>query len=384
VQTKYKWQVINGNGVDISIGLDPDVHNAGSDAPLESRTITVAKPQGVQAILKWGGWTLATRTLFTGSFSIQHSGNLGFTSAPNGIVWSDHRLFVTDGDNIAVFQEPGLTRIKTIALPPGSGASKMALMPGGRKLYVTNNNDTICVIDTKAMTFLSAVAVPDKLSDAYRPAMSPRGDRVYFPCAWGDQDSHSGLFSMDTVNDSIATVFDYQDVTDVYYSVAVAPDGKTIYSTGTYGKTLTILDATVPNKKIIATLPLPDHVADTGGGQIVISPNGNKLWVAAVADHLYVGNPLTKDPFVDVAAIPGRMINFKGWAGAAAISLIADVIYLATDSMIYVVSIHEDNEILAAIPAGGMDMTIAPADMGETLYLTGGSGLTSVQIRWQS
>lgn len=126
----------------------------------------------------------------------------------------DNILNVIDYDSMVI--------IKTI---PGANAYRMVLTPDGKKLYTTDHNNQIHVIDTEADTLLKTFdpSTGDITTNELEGiAISPDGQRVYI-----SDESNDNLFVIDTATDSViaAVALDLYEAEDMI----VSPDGKWLY-----------------------------------------------------------------------------------------------------------------------------------------------------------
>ncbi len=115
--------------------------------------------------------------------------------------------------------------MKVTGTIPGAKAYRMVLTPDGKKLYATDRNRQVYVIDTEADTVLTSFDPSTNgvyTSELEGIAVSPDGKRVYV-----SDESSDGFFVIDTETDTViaAVSLDLDEAEDM----VVSPDGKWLY-----------------------------------------------------------------------------------------------------------------------------------------------------------
>ena len=149
------------------------------------------------------------------------------------------RAYVSNySDNtVSVIDTNTNTVIKTISV--GSSPRALAASPDGSRVYVANQNaNTVSVIDTNTNVVVDTIAVP---VERPRPEI--------------------GRFSY-------------------VHDVAVSPDGKHVYVTGTAGSGFTSTDGTVSVINTTTHAVSRPHEAGPAATGIAVSPDGTRLYVA--------------------------------------------------------------------------------------------------------
>ncbi len=133
-----------------------------------------------------------------------------------------HKAYAGSTSRIDVVDVDSMKVITTI---PGANAYRMVITPDGKKLYATNHNREVHVIDTEADTILVTFN-PSKngvyTSELEGIAISPDGKRVYV-----SDESSDGFFVIDTETDTViaAVSLDMDEAEDM----VVSADGKWLY-----------------------------------------------------------------------------------------------------------------------------------------------------------
>ncbi len=137
--------------------------------------------------------------------------------------------------------------------------------------------------------------------------------------------------------------------------VAITPDGHTAFTTNQFGNTVSVVN--VATNTDVAEIPLSD-----GGFNLVVSPDGQRLYVTTAAGILHIINIATR-AIVDTLSV-----------GAAANGLAVD----ASAQRVYVSSIFGNqvtavstttNGIVCTYPVAGGPQRIAVHSAGDELYI---------------
>jgi len=175
----------------------------------------------------------------------------------------------------------------------------------------------------------------------------------------------SGTFYISRIDDDSVTRGQVDSLTQAFTGsagvghtpahVALTPDGHTAFTANQFGSTVSVVDVATNHET--AEIPLSD-----GGFNLLVSPDGSRLYVTTAAGVLHV---------IDVATL--QVIDTLS-VGAAANGLAID----ADDQRVYVSSIFADrvsavgaatNQIERTYAVAGMPQRIAVNRTGDELYV---------------
>ena len=214
-----------------------------------------------------------------------------------------------------------LSALSPPTVAAGSGPEGVAVSPDGKSVYVTNLGDnTLSQYDVGAGGGLSPKS-PAAVGAADGPegiAVNPNGKNVYVAASFSDRILHENITVYD-VNPTTGALTGRGNVRshgDTPHSVAVSPDGKSLYATqcctdhGIAQFDITANGGLV--SKTPATVPISGE-----GGQVAVSPNGKSVYVTSyVGSTIYqfnVGRRGEADPEEPCQRADGRML--RPWTG---------------------------------------------------------------------
>ncbi len=228
-------------------------------------------------------------------FSLFLLASSSFAQTSKAYAGSDRRIDVIDIDSMVV--------IKTIT---GANAYRMVLTPDGKKLYATDHNREVHIIDTETDSLIKAFDPSQNginTSELEGIAISPDGKRVYV-----SDESSDNLFVIDTETDSVvaAVALDLDEAEDMI----VSPDGKWLY----LNDNSDVVKISTDSLKIVATT----NVSNDGHG-ITLNKDGSKIYaegrdgairgvVVINADSMVIDTALTASGYHLECSIDGSRI----------------------------------------------------------------------------
>ncbi len=242
--------------------------------------------------------------------------------APNGTY-----AYVTNysGNTVSVISTA--TNTVTSTITGFNYPNSVAVAPNGTYAYVTNySGNTVSVISTATNTVTSTIT---GLNYAEAVAVSPNGEFIYVKHSY---DQNQVLFSVinTTTNTITATVTlnGYPNFSSGggSSSVAVAPDGKSIYVvTNDYsnGNLVSVINATTNTVTNTITLGGMISMYGSGSGGVAITPNGAYAYVTS-SDYMS-GNSVsvintTTNTVTETILLGGSSYYMGGGSGGVAIT----------------------------------------------------------------
>jgi len=227
---------------------------------------------------------------------------------PGGTLNAVFTVSVSDGVN-TVFPDIEVPISPTAITDAGTintGTNTFGLLVTNSRAYVTNDDNTITVIDTINRTVLGDITFDDEPLDV---AVAPDGKKLYITTLGSD--------SVTVINTATNTITSHIGLTGRYPSlIAVSPDGKTLYTTTTDertgGEIPTITKISTATGKVTGTVQLPGAIASFYA--LAPTPDGKKVYV--------ITDLATEDPD-DVP--PSGLYTFASTAKSA--QLIDDGVY---------------------------------------------------------
>jgi serine/threonine-protein kinase len=152
----------------------------------------------------------------------------------------------------------------TATIPVGLGPIAVALSPNGRRAYVTNyDSGSVSVIDTSSDTAVATISGNGKYGSAMLRALSADGRRGYIT----QEDN-----SVEVIDTSTNTVAAKIPVGELPIEVALSPDGRRAYVTNYGSSSVSVIDT--GSNTVSATIPV-----GVAPGTVAVSPDGQRAYV---------------------------------------------------------------------------------------------------------
>lgn len=195
---------------------------------------------------------------------------------PGGPQTADFTVTVSDGVNRVdtVVHVPISPTSITDAGQFNTGKSTFGVVVTNTRAYVSNEDNTITVIDTVNRTVVGEISLD---GEPVGSAVAPDGKKLFIT-TWGSD----AITVVDTATNAVVS---HIDLTERYPSLlAVSPDGKTLYVTTSDERNAdefipTITKISTTTNKVIGTVSLPGAI-DTFY-DLVITRDGKKVYVIA-------------------------------------------------------------------------------------------------------
>lgn len=178
-----------------------------------------------------------------------------------------------------------------------NAASSSDVSPDGRHVYTSSFDDNAVTIfnrneTTGQLTFIESlrngINGTSGLGGAYDVAVSPDGNHVFVA---GSTDHSLSVFSRNSVDGSLTMLQQITDDVDGVdglqgaYSIAISPDGNTVYVTGSEDNALAVFSRNVTSGMLSF---MEVHIDDTGSIanlafpiEVVVSPDGENVYVTS-------------------------------------------------------------------------------------------------------
>ncbi|MGH2965597.1 MAG: beta-propeller fold lactonase family protein [Solirubrobacterales bacterium] len=184
-----------------------------------------------------------------------------------------------------------LSALSPPTVAAGSGPTGVAVSPDGRSVYVTNLGDnTLSQYDVGAGGGLSPKS-PAAVGAADGPegiAVNPNGKNVYVAASFSDRILHENITVYD-VNPATGALSGRGNVRshgDTPHSVAVSPDGNSLYATQCCTDNGVAQFDITANGGLVPKTPSTVHIFGTGAG-VAVNPDGKSVYVTS-----YVGSTI--------------------------------------------------------------------------------------------
>jgi DNA-binding beta-propeller fold protein YncE len=172
----------------------------------------------------------------------------------------------------------------------GTTPDGVAVSPDGKSVYVTNLSDNTLsqydvgpggTLSPKTPATVGADEGPEGL------AVSPNGKNVYAAASFSDRILHENITVYDAAPDgSITPRGNVRSHGDTPHSVAVSPDGKSLYATQCCTDLGVAQFDITANGGLVSKSPATAHISGTGAG-VAVSPDGKSVYVTQ-----YVGKAI--------------------------------------------------------------------------------------------
>jgi len=326
---------------------------------------------------KSAGMFLAILTVVSvNTTSLQAQGNPSSTSVPNALPkntviatidagsypWSvivspDNRtLYVVDsGSNqVSVIDAAPDYAVKA-TISVGNGPEFAAITPDGKTLYVTNTTDsTVSVISTASNMVIDTI----KGDGAYGIAVTPNGEEA-FVASYGS----GSVMAIETATNQVSTI----TVPGQPFLVAFSPNGKQAYVPNyAGGNFISIID--------VATKTVSKNVI--GGGEIsspvsiAVAPDGATLYVS---DYYNYVAAIAADGALKKATliVPAAEVAGQYLPGQAVLTPNGKYLYVANynSNNVVMLSASENKVLGKSIPTGDGPYYAAVAPNGKHLYV---------------
>ncbi|MCG5430912.1 Ig-like domain-containing protein [Mycobacterium sp. MYCO198283] len=186
---------------------------------------------------------------------------------------SGTRVYVTQTGNNRVVVINTATNAVVANITVGATPGGLAVSPDGTRVYVANfNANTVSVINTATNTVVgSAIAVG---ANPYGVAVTPDGTRVYV--------TNAGSNSVSVINTATsAVVATVANVGLTPWGLAISGDGSTVY-VGNSDDRVAVLDSRT--NTIVTTLQI-DSAPESNYHTIALGPDGRTIYVTDFADR---------------------------------------------------------------------------------------------------
>ena len=303
---------------------------------------------------------------------------------PSSVVVSadGRRAWVTNGNADTVSRIDTATGAVLATFPVGDAPRNAAISPDGSRLYVMTTPGVVDVVDTAADAVVASVPVG---GDGGQIAVTPDGSRVWVA---------SGLVvvidaATNTVVDSfLPETAPVANVSNIAVGVAISPDGTRAYVSRvtfnfggpTFGAGGGVVVVDTATDTVIAT-------TNTGSlpGQVALTPNGSKLYVALQSTFVNVGTAQGFLPAKVVASIDTATTALVGWIvvsnrpAGLAVTPDGSEVYVAipTSGTVAVIATATDT-VSTSVPVGATPGAVATFTLPEpsiTAFCAGdGSG----------
>lgn len=166
----------------------------------------------------------------------------------------------------------------------GSGPDGVALSPDGKSVYVTNLNDnTISQYDVGAGGALSPKSPPTVGADDGPEglAVSPNGKNVYVAASFSDRILHENItvYDVNPTTGALSARGNVRSHGDTPHSVAVSPDGKSLYATQCCTDNAVAQFDITSNGGLVSKIPATVHVDAMTAAGVAVSPDGKSVYV---------------------------------------------------------------------------------------------------------
>jgi len=198
-------------------------------------------------------------------------------------VWADTLAVVCKSDFQLELIDPATKNI-LMKLPTGLGPHEVAVSPDGRTAYVSNfgrysvypAGDTAHDKAGNTITVIDLVGRRVKTSFDLGTHTGPHGMIVSHDgkLMWVTTETPQAVLELDSTNGKILHIWNTNQVRS--HMIVATPDEKKFYVTNTVSGSVSVIDKTTGEVKVISTGP--------GTEGIAISPDGKEVWAASRID----------------------------------------------------------------------------------------------------
>jgi YVTN family beta-propeller protein len=282
-------------------------------------------------------------------------------------VSGSHVYVASDDGTVYVIDAATNTVVKTIAINEGP-VGDVAVSPGGTYAYVAGGlgSNTLSVIDTATNTITSTMQFGSEPTEV---AFSADGAYAYIA-----NETPVTVSVVDTATTSVVATIQIPMATAGPMDVVVRPDGKRVYVTVDFGRTMAVIDTDplhIGYRTVIKSIPL-----DRPNG-VAVSGDGTSVYVSHEFSGQEFGNTVSVIDTATNSVVDTIVVG--GIPGAMAVSPDGTRLYVANtrDDTVSVVDTATDG-VVATIGVGGRPSGVAVSPDNSRVYVTLSSGSVSV------